>query len=117
MNENCELSGYVGPDPVQIIDLPQMAPIEFVYEKATATISGMVYDTNGQPVVGIRVMAELPDGRRVFGKTNEFGAFTLPAIDGTWVVYAVRFDPRQEGQKISVTVSNVSVEGVTLTAP
>ncbi len=117
MDDDCQLTGYVGPPPIQTIDLPLTAPIEFVYEKATATISGMVFDTNGKPAVNVRVVAKRPDGMQVFGNSNEYAAFTLPVIDGTWVVYAVRFDPRQEGDKISVTVSNVSVEGVTIVAP
>jgi hypothetical protein len=118
MDENCRLWRFFERQVTQIIQLPLSGPVIFVYDRASTLIRGTVIDDQEQPVEGMRVFAIRTDGARSWSSTNEFCEFELPASDGQWDVFAVQFDPRVEGERVTLTiVSGSSPEALFIQAP
>lgn len=118
VNLNCQLSGYVQVIDRTFITLPQEEEILFIYEKTDLTISGVVLDARDEPVNQINVRAVRDDGAVSFGRTDALGEFTMPISEGTWEIFAVRFDPKfVEGDAVSVEVTQTNPDEVTLKAP
>jgi serine/threonine protein kinase len=118
MDSSCNLSGYFDLHDMEIIELPQKEPVVFVYEKATTVIRGTVIDRQGQPVSDIRIFADRSDGARSWTGSSDSGEFELPASDGSWEVYAFRFDPRAESEHIRVDITEDELpDSIVLIAP
>lgn len=118
MNSDCELTGYFKVTTSLSVEVPQIDPFVFLYEKATTTISGTVKDSLSNPVSSMRVLAVRSDGAESYGTTDANGTFSIPASIGTWDVYAVSFNPytRGESQEININ-SNSTTNDVDLIAP
>jgi hypothetical protein len=94
------------------VTVPQSQPIAFIFEKATTVIQGQV------PAGGLRIFAARSDGALSWGTSSSSGAFKLPAGDGSWEVYAVKFNPRAESSHVTVTIAGGGAPApVTLAAP
>lgn len=102
---NCNVSNYFALKEEMEVVLPQLDPLEFVYQQATSTITGVVKDWQGQPAADVRVYAvRTSDGARAWGSSQANGVFSLPAGDGVWEVYAALLAPYVEGRRITVTL-------------
>lgn len=103
---NCHVSNYFAIKENMDLVLPQLDPLEFVYQQATSYITGIVKDWKGNPVADIRVFAERSsDGARAWGSSQENGLFSLPASDGIWEVYAALLSPTIEGERVNVQIN------------
>ncbi len=118
MDLNCALARFFEAVGRVFVNIPAAEPVQFLYQIATATLQGLVRNTQGNPIAGITVVAERDDGAETYGTTDSNGVFQLPAGEGTWEVYAVRFEPRRESQRVSITLlPNVTPTSIILTAP
>jgi hypothetical protein len=99
--------------------VPQSSPLELVFEKATAKISGTVKDGNGNPVANASVDAYRSDGADSWGESDSSGYFELPAGEGEWQVNAQsNTPPYDEGNSVMVNIEpGVPVEPITLDLP
>ncbi len=105
-DDNCYVSHYFTIKENIDLVLPQLDPLEFVYQQATTYITGTVKDWQGNPAAKMRVFAErTSDGARAWGSTLEDGSFTLPAADGVWEVYAALLSPTIEGARVTVQIT------------
>lgn len=103
---NCGVSNYFAIKETMNLVLPQLDPLEFVYQQATTYITGTVRDWQGNPAGDFRVFSERTnDGARAWGTTLENGSFTLPAADGVWEVYAALLSPRVDGERVTVQIT------------
>ena len=103
---NCYVSNYFAIKENMDLVLPQLDPLEFVYQQATSYITGIVKDWKGNPAADIRVFAERSsDGARAWGSSQENGLFSLPAGDGVWEVYAALLSPRVDGERVNVQIT------------
>lgn len=103
---NCKVSNYFATKEQMEIVLPQLDPIEFVYQQATSYITGIVKNWQGEPAADIRVFAErTSDGARAWGSSQGNGLFSLPAGDGVWEVYAALLSPIIEGERVTVQIT------------
>jgi uncharacterized protein YgiM (DUF1202 family) len=103
---NCSISNYFAIKENTDIVLPQLDPLEFVYQQATSSITGIVRDWQGTPAADIRVFAvRTNDGARAWGSSQENGLFTLPAGDGVWEVYAALLNPAVDGKRVTVQIT------------
>lgn len=103
---NCGVSNYFAIKESMDLVLPQLDPLQFVYQQATTYITGTVRDWQGNPAADFRVFAErTSDGARAWDTTLEDGSFTLPAADGVWQVYAALLSPTIEGDRVSVQIT------------
>ncbi len=103
---NCYVSNYFAIKENTDIVLPQLDPLEFVYQQATSYITGIVRDWQGTPAADIRVFAvRTSDGARAWGSSQSNGLFTLPAGDGAWEVYAALLSPTVEGKRVTVQIN------------
>ena len=103
VNDRCNLQGYFTYNSYAMISLPQTSPLLFMYEEASAEIHGFVKDENGD-AVSIRVFADRSDGAYAYTVSSTSGEFFIPASEGTWRVYAVVYNPYQEGESITIEV-------------
>ena len=103
---NCNISNYfVNKEQMDIV-LPQLDPIEFIYQQASSYITGVVKNWQGQPATDVRVFAvRTSDGARAWGNSQTNGMFSLPATDGVWEVYAILPVPYTEGRRVTVTIT------------
>lgn len=90
MDAECELSEYYLAPAQAEVTLPGDAPLAFVYHRAATFLRGVVHDSTGRPMDGIRVVAESEAGAASTGLTAGDGQFRLPAAEGLWQVYALR---------------------------
>ena len=103
---NCYVSNYFAIKENTDIVLPQLDPLEFIYQQATSYITGIVKDWQGTPAADIRVFAvRTSDGARAWGSSQNNGLFSLPAGDGTWEVYAALLSPMVEGKRVTVQIT------------
>ncbi|MEJ2484920.1 MAG: SH3 domain-containing protein [Anaerolineales bacterium] len=115
---NCQLSGYIQVIDRVFITLPQEEDILFTYEKTNLIISGIVVDAKDEPVSQMNVRAVRDDGAVSFGRTDAVGDFSMPIAEGTWEIFAVKFDPEYlEGEHVSVEVAQSNPDNVTLNQP
>ncbi|TAK11828.1 MAG: DUF1416 domain-containing protein [Anaerolineae bacterium] len=114
---NCELSGYFVLEWRTLPVIPQTGPIVLRYEVSTTVITGSVVDRTGNPVAGIEVVAQRDDGAETAGTTGADGTFRIPAGPGIWEVFALVFDPRREGARVTVEIADTAPEPVTVIAP
>lgn len=118
MDEDCRLRSFFERQVAHIVRLPLTGPVIFVYERASTLIRGTVINDQEQPVEGMRVYAVRADDARSWGSTNEFGEFELPASDGRWEIFAVQFNPRVEGERVTIEiVSGSAPEALFIQAP
>lgn len=103
---NCNVSNYfINKEQMEIV-LPQLDPIEFIYQQASSYITGVVKDWQGQPATDVRVFAvRTSDGARAWGSSQANGLFSLPVTDGVWEVYAVLLVPYTEGRRVTITIT------------
>lgn len=102
----CLLKGYFERNYSENIAVPQSQPLIFTYEKATTVMNGTVIDLQGVPISDVRVFAFRSDNARSWGASLENGKFALPASDGSWDAYAVKFNPWTEGTHVNVNIVN-----------
>lgn len=117
--QNCVLKGYFQRNYNENVSVPQSQSLVFVFEKATTVISGTVVNAQGQPLSDIRVFAFRSDSAWSWGQSFSSGNFELPASDGSWDAYAVRFNPWTEGIHVGVIITDgvSSPSPVILTMP
>jgi hypothetical protein len=94
----CELTGYFWVTYNVNVVVPQSRPVIFLFEKATTVIRGTAGEGNDQ------VRALRSDGALSFGTPSSSGDFELPASNGRWDVYAVRFNPYTEGNHVRIEI-------------
>ena len=117
VNDRCNLQGYFIYNSYAMISLPQTSPLLFMYEAASAEIHGFVKDENGDPV-SIRVFADRSDGAYAYTVSSTSGEFFIPASEGSWRVYAVVYNPYQEGESITIDVKGGGTsEEINIIAP
>lgn len=114
---NCDLNGYYVLVWRTLPVIPQTGPILLQYERSTTEITGTVLDATGNPVVGMEVRAQRDDGAETGGTTGNDGSFSIPAGPGIWEVFAIRFDPRREGARVTVEITDVAPDAVSVRAP
>jgi 5-hydroxyisourate hydrolase-like protein (transthyretin family) len=103
---NCMVSNYFATKEQMEIVLPQLDPIEFVYQQATSYITGIVKTWQGDPAEDVRVFAvRTSDGARSWGSSQANGLFSLPAGDGVWEAYAALLSPYIEGEHVTITIT------------
>jgi len=118
MDADCNISEHIAAKSDATVALPQTEEIVLVYESATAKITGVVVDQEGQPVGGMRVRAQRSDGAYSYIDATASGEFSLPASPGEWKVFAVLFNPWRTGEAVAVTIeSGDAPEPITVTAP
>lgn len=117
VDETCFLLDYFELQGRVFIDIPQIVALEILYEKATTFISGTVVDIFGNPEFGVLVVAERDDGAESVSRTDANGQFSSPVGEGIWEIYALIFDPRREGDRVVVNVTNQAPEAIELTSP
>jgi hypothetical protein len=117
VDADCALRGYFQRVWRSFVAIPQRAPILFEYEVATTEIAGTVVDEDGNPVVGIQVQAVRDDGALSYGVTGADGVFSIPAGPGVWEVFGVTYNPRLEGDAVTVEIADTAPEPVELIAP
>lgn len=118
VDEDCQVSGHILLNNREFISIPQdNQEIIFVYETALFTLTGTVLNSSNQPVADINVTAVRDDGAFSYGFSDETGEFALPISEGIWEVYAVEFDPRNEGDRVTVTIADEIPDPITLAAP
>lgn len=108
---DCVLTGYFESPQSMDVTVPLSAPVKFVFEKATTSITGKV------PASGIRIFAIRNDGATSWGESSGDGTFALPASDGIWDVYAKDLISNQEGDHVSLEIANGNSNFVDLKAP
>jgi hypothetical protein len=76
------------------------------------TLSGIVVDTQGQPVANAKVRAEntaLSTGAYVEGKTNSEGRYSLPLSSlGGWTIYAWKDVTNEDGQVYHLRIAGAT---------
>jgi hypothetical protein len=117
MDENCQLSEYYELEGRTWINIPQEEPVNFLYEKATTSLTGTVSDRFGRPVADILVVAVRDDNAETVGQTNVSGEFSIPIGEGIWEVYTVIFNPREESEHLTIEVTDEAPEPVELPIP
>ncbi len=117
MDEGCQLRGFFERTGRVFLLIPQREPVVFVYESASVEISGTVVGANGNPVVGIQVVAVRDDGAESVGLTGAEGVFSIPAGPGVWEVFSVRYNPRTESDTVTVEITDQTPDPVEVPAP
>jgi hypothetical protein len=118
MDEDCQISGYILLNERVFISIPQdRQEITFVYETASYTLIGEVVDNANQPVEQMAVHAVRDDGAFSFAFSDENGEFAIPISEGIWELFTLEFDPRTEGDKVTLTVGEEIPDPITLKSP
>jgi SH3-like domain-containing protein len=117
MDDDCNLSGYFELEGRAFLNLPQEADLVFQFAAVSRTLSGTVVDLRGTPVPDMLVVGERDDGAEALAYTDADGLFTLGAASGAWELYTVTFDPRTEGERLTVEVGAGDVTGLELREP
>ena len=117
VDAGCNLSGYIQGEDRTSITIPQQADIVFLYEPATLTLTGKVFDSNGTPMPGIEVSGIRDDRAKTFGITDSTGQFRMPIDSGLWGIYSFSYDPVGESQRVYVTVANTNPNNIEVPAP
>ena len=117
MANGCERGNYFLLTGRTFVNIPQEGPILFQYVIGTKQITGVVKNDKGDPIAGVRVIAIRDDLAESYTTTGINGVFSLPAAEGIWEVYTVVYNPRAEGEHVTVTVTDQNPEGITLEMP
>jgi hypothetical protein len=118
MDENCQISSHILLNERVFISIPQgQQEANFTYETAGFTLTGTVVDNRDRPVVQINITAIRDDGAVSYGLSRVDGEFYLPISEGIWEIYTVEFDPRNEGDALTVTIADTIPEPIILKAP
>jgi hypothetical protein len=118
VDENCQVSSHILLNNREFISIPQEnQEIIFVYETAAFTLTGTVTDGSNRPVPDISVTAIRDDGAVSYGYSDAGGEFSLPISEGIWEIYAVEFNPLNEGDHVTVTIADTIPDPVSLKAP
>jgi hypothetical protein len=118
VDENCQVSSHILLNNREFISIPQEnQEIIFVYETAAFTLTGTVTDRSNNPVPDINVTAIRDDGAVSYGYSDVNGEFALPISEGIWEIYAVEFNPRNEGDHVTVTIADTIPDPINLSAP
>lgn len=118
VDDDCQVSAHILLNNREFISIPQgNQEITFVYETAAYTLNGNVLNKTNQPVADINITALRDDGAISYGISDENGDFSLPISEGIWEIYAVVFEPRDEGDPVTVTIADEIPDPVTLIAP
>lgn len=117
VNTLCALEGYFNLERRVFIVPPQSEPIIFTYEIATTTLTGIVYNANGDPIANVLVVAERDDGAETFGSSAIDGSFEIPAGEGSWEIYTVVLDPRLESDRTPINITNEKPDPFELQTP
>ncbi|MBI3784117.1 MAG: carboxypeptidase regulatory-like domain-containing protein, partial [Deltaproteobacteria bacterium] len=81
--------GLVSPVLTETVAGNDINSILFVAKHSTALITGSVVDTNGNPIAGLSVTANVtvnPINYRAGANTDSSGTFQLPVVNGNWTV-------------------------------
>jgi hypothetical protein len=117
VDDSCNIDGYIVYSSRILFEPTLFSPLIFMYEIATTTINGSVADVDGQSV-SMRVFADRSDGAYSYTLSSTSGEFLIPASDGVWDVYAIQYNPRAEGEHVTVHVVNgQQTESVDLVSP
>jgi hypothetical protein len=103
VDDNCNLKGYFVYTYRQLIQIPPISPMVFLYQAATTQIVGTVSDAEGKPV-SMRVFAGRSDGAYSYTVASTDGNFSIPVGDGIWEVYAIQTSTNAEGEHVTVNV-------------
>jgi protocatechuate 3,4-dioxygenase beta subunit len=118
VDESCQVSSHILLNNQVFVSVPQESQeIIFIYETATYTLTGTVEDNNGQPVEDINITAQRDDGALSYGYSDINGEFSLPISAGIWEIFAVEFNPRNEGDRLTITIADTLPDPITLSAP
>jgi hypothetical protein len=117
VDDTCNIDGYIVYSSRVLFEPTLFSPMVFMYEIATTTISGTVADVGGQPV-SMRVFADRSDGAYSYTLSSTNGEFLIPASDGVWDIYAIQYNPRIEGEHVTIQViDGQHPESINLVAP
>lgn len=114
MTGNCVRGNYFELVGRVFVTVPQNEPIVFQYEPGSIQITGTVTNKAGSPVSGVLVVGVRDDLAESVATSGIDGFFSLPAAEGIWDVYTITFDPRIEGDPVSVTVTDIAPEEISL---
>lgn len=117
LDDNCQLTDYYKLDSRIFISIPQTEDIQFYYEAAAGNLKGNVINSFGNPVPNIVVAAERDDGAESSGRTDIDGNFEIPIGEGIWEVYALIVFPRNEGNRVSINVTDQIPVQIELISP
>ena len=117
LDENCQLTDYFKFESRSFIEIPQTEEIQFFYEAATGVLSGSVVDSLGDPVPDFVVTAERDDGAESSNRTDSEGNFSIPIGEGIWEVYALVVFPRNEGERLTVNITDSPPPAIELISP
>lgn len=117
VNSSCSLEGFFNLERRAFINPPQSEPILFIYEIATTTLTGTIYNPEQSTVANVLVIAERDDGAESYGTSSINGAYEIPIGEGIWEVYTVILDPRLESERVNLTITNQTLTPLDLTTP
>ena len=117
MDANCEQTDYFRLEGRAFINIPQDQPLTFRYQEASVRLDGVVLDVFNNPEPDMVVVAVRDDGAEAFVRTDAEGQFSLPLDEGLWEVYTVTFNPRREGERVNVEITDQTPEAIQLSAP